>query len=66
MSKYHLGMSRAFKGWVIQEVFQGEGAGMKRSCWRATKNGVIVFEDTLAELKSRIREEEYQYEEEEP
>lgn len=66
MSKYQFGKSRAYKGWVIQDVYQPGEAGMKRSCWQASKNGLLIIEDTLAELKSRIREEEYQYEEEEP
>lgn len=66
MSEYHLGNSRSYKGWVIQDVYRAGEACMKRCCWRASKNGFIIFEDTLAELKDRIRGEEYQYEEEEP
>ena len=66
MNKYQVGKSRAYKGWVIQDVYQAGEAGLKRTCWRASKNGSLIIEDTLAELKSRIREEEYQYEGEEP
>jgi hypothetical protein len=66
MNKYQLGKRRWYKGWVIQEVFQEGEAGLKRVCWKAEKKGTWFFEDTLAKLKQRIREEEYQYDEEEP
>jgi hypothetical protein len=66
MSKYHFGKSRAYKGWLIQDVYQAGQAGMERSCWQASKNGLVIFADTLAELKDLIKGEEYQYEEEGP
>ena len=65
MSKYHFGENRAYKGWVIQDVYEAGQTGMKRTCWRASKNGVTMFADTLAELKNLISGEEYQYEKEE-
>lgn len=66
MSKHHFGMSRVYKGWLIQDVYEEGQEGMKRSCWRANKKGNTMFADTLEQLKRLIRGEEYQYEEEDP
>ncbi len=66
MNEYQLGNKRWYKRWAIQEVLQEGEAGWKRVSWKAEKKGTWFFEDTLSKLKQRIREEEYQYDEEEP
>jgi hypothetical protein len=64
MNRVHIGKSRSYMGWRIEDLYEEGPTGKKRSGWRASKNGVVVlFADTLAEVKDRIREEEYQYEE---
>lgn len=58
--KVHIGKNRLYMGWRVEDVWERGPSGMKRSGWRARKQNVVMYAETLAAIKDCVRQEERQ------